>query len=170
MKALTSEQIRPHRMSSWDDVHCSDLAIAMPWPKKGCNVGTMVRVADAVDACFMLPKNSPTVNVLRKGSGNTLGAKSLKRIHFTPDGEWEGTWDRIIGVEIAHDSIPIDELDMMTSGDRTLIVLGHEVKGIPDEAIALMDEVVEIPMLGIGNSLNVVNAGVLVAYKVRGLL
>lgn len=52
----------------------------------------------------------------------------------------------------------------------TVAVLGHEQHGIPPEAIGLLDQVVEIPMVGHGASLNVAVAGSLVLYKLAGLL
>ena len=49
------------------------------------------------------------------------------------------------------------------------MLLGHERHGIPDEAWPLLDEVVEIPMIGQGASLNVAVAGSLVLYRLAGL-
>lgn len=53
---------------------------------------------------------------------------------------------------------------------RTIAVLGHEQAGIPPEAIDLLDEAVEIPMIGTGTSLNVAVAGSLVLYRLAGFL
>lgn len=47
------------------------------------------------------------------------------------------------------------------------MVLGHESDGIPDEALPLLDIIVEIPMVGTGLSLNVAVAGSLVLYRDR---
>lgn len=49
------------------------------------------------------------------------------------------------------------------------MVLGHERFGLPDEAWPLLDEVVGIPMVGRGASLNVAVAGSLVLYRLSGL-
>ena len=49
------------------------------------------------------------------------------------------------------------------------MLLGHEHHGVPDEAWPLLDEVVEIPMVGRGASLNVAVAGSLVLYRLAGL-
>jgi tRNA (guanosine-2'-O-)-methyltransferase len=51
-----------------------------------------------------------------------------------------------------------------------LIVLGHEQKGIPPEALDLLDACVEIPTAGTGASLNVAVAGSLALYRLAGLL
>jgi tRNA (guanosine-2'-O-)-methyltransferase len=55
-------------------------------------------------------------------------------------------------------------------GSVTEDVLGHERDGIPPDALDLLDEVVEIPMLGTGTTLNVAVAGSLVLYKLAGLV
>ncbi|WP_308283401.1 TrmH family RNA methyltransferase [Pseudonocardia nigra] len=50
------------------------------------------------------------------------------------------------------------------------MLLGHERDGVPPEALARTDQVVEIRMIGTGSSLNVAVAGSLVAYKLAGML
>ena len=49
------------------------------------------------------------------------------------------------------------------------MLLGHEGRGIPQEVLASADMCVEIPMRGVGQSLNVAVAGSLVAYRLAGL-
>ena len=49
------------------------------------------------------------------------------------------------------------------------MLLGHERHGVPPEAWPLIDEVVAIPMIGTGASLNVAVAGSLVVYRLAGL-
>lgn len=46
------------------------------------------------------------------------------------------------------------------------IVVGHEVEGISDEIMPLMDMAISIPMLGRANSLNVASAYGIIAYEV----
>lgn len=73
----------------------------------------------------------------------------------------------VLGVELADDATRLMNLQM--ARQRTVVVLGHEHHGIPDDAWDLLDEVVEIPMVGAGSSLNVAVAGSLVLYKLAGL-
>ena len=47
--------------------------------------------------------------------------------------------------------------------------VGHERTGVPGEAWTLIDQMVEIPMIGVGASLNVAVAGSLVLYRLTGL-
>ena len=73
----------------------------------------------------------------------------------------------IVAVELAEDATPLTRL--APARRKTVVVLGHEHEGVPPEAWALLDEVVEIPMVGRGASLNVAVAGSLVLYRLAGL-
>jgi tRNA G18 (ribose-2'-O)-methylase SpoU len=75
---------------------------------------------------------------------------------------------RIVGVELAEDATPLPRL--APARETTIVLLGHEHNGIPDEAWPLIDEVVEIPMVGRGASPNVAVAGSLVLYRLAGLV
>jgi tRNA G18 (ribose-2'-O)-methylase SpoU len=74
---------------------------------------------------------------------------------------------RIIGIELGEDAVELARVTPVTS--RTVVLLGNESSGLPDEAWCYLDEVVEIPMLGVGTSLNVAVAGSLALYKLAGL-
>jgi tRNA (guanosine-2'-O-)-methyltransferase len=73
----------------------------------------------------------------------------------------------VLGVELAEDAVRLADLPMARV--RTVAVLGHERTGIPAEALDLLHEAVEIPMIGAGASLNVAVAGSLVLYKLAGM-
>jgi tRNA (guanosine-2'-O-)-methyltransferase len=75
---------------------------------------------------------------------------------------------RIVGVELADEAVRL--ADLAPARRPTVMVLGHEQHGIPPEALDLLDECVEIPMVGTGSSLNVAVAGSLALYKLAGLL
>ncbi len=74
---------------------------------------------------------------------------------------------RFIGVELDEDSIPL--VQVRQARVKTNILLGHERSGLPAQVWPVLDQVVEIPMLGVGRSLNVAVAGSLVLYKLAGL-
>jgi tRNA (guanosine-2'-O-)-methyltransferase len=73
----------------------------------------------------------------------------------------------ILAVELAEDATPLPRL--AATRERTVVLLGHEHHGVPHEAWPLLDDVVEIPMVGRGASLNVAVAGSLVLYRLAGL-
>jgi tRNA (guanosine-2'-O-)-methyltransferase len=73
----------------------------------------------------------------------------------------------VLAVELAEDAIP---LTMLGAARRiTVILLGNEHDGVPHDVWPLIDRVVQIPMVGIGASLNVAVAGSLVLYRLAGL-
>lgn len=163
MTAKTRADLRLVRRQTQIQEH--NFRIASLWPKKKANLGTLIRTCDAVGAAAVIPYSAHCARDIKRG--NTIGLPNSP-IEWLYDDvfDWLARRDeRIIGVELAHEAIPIKEL---TPGLPAVIVLGHEVTGIPEQAWPYLDEIVEIPMVGVGNSLNVQVAGALAAYKVRG--
>lgn len=73
----------------------------------------------------------------------------------------------VLAVELAEDATPLTRLQ--PARERTVVLLGHERHGVPPEAWPLLHDVVEIPTVGRGASLNVAVAGSLVLYRLAGL-
>jgi tRNA (guanosine-2'-O-)-methyltransferase len=135
----------------------------------GVNLGTLLRTCDAVGACLAVPPFGWVDEALARG--NTLRVRSCVHrvgnpLRWLRDERAKGT--HVVGVELADESIRLG--DLPAARRRTVAVLGHEATGIPPEALDLLDTVVEIPMVGSGQSLNVAVAGSLVLYKLAGLL
>jgi tRNA (guanosine-2'-O-)-methyltransferase len=82
--------------------------------------------------------------------------------------EQRSAGSHILGVELADEAVRL--ADLPAARQRTIAVLGHERTGIPPEAIDLLDQAVEIPMIGSGASLNVAVAGSLMLYRLAGFL
>ncbi|HVV18741.1 MAG TPA: TrmH family RNA methyltransferase [Pseudonocardiaceae bacterium] len=149
---------------------CWDHLIAAPlWPMHGANLGTLLRTCDAVGACLALPRFPWVKQALARG--NTLRHRSC--VHHVGDplrwlAKQRAEQRRIVGVELADEAVRL--ADVRPARVPTVVVLGHEADGIPPEALDLLDEAVEIPMVGHGMSLNVAVAGSLVLYKLAGLL
>lgn len=74
---------------------------------------------------------------------------------------------RILAVELAEDATPLPRLQPARM--PTVILLGHERQGVPDDWVETADECVTIPMVGVGASLNVAVSGSLVLYRLAGL-
>ena len=90
---------------------------------------------------------------------------------------------KLIGMETTERSIPYTSaIYHDDNGDQhddnghtksgTVLVLGNEVTGVDPSVLEVLDEVVEVPMFGFKNSLNVAAAAPIVLYEVlrqRGL-
>lgn len=143
--------------------------IAAPlWASYEANLGTLLRTCDATGSCLAVRKGRSSHAAIEHG--NTLIRQPCIHTPTSPE-TWlqqqreAGNW--ILGVELADDATPLARLE---PADRpTTIVLGHEHWGVPDEARPYLDEVVEIPMIGTGSSLNLAVAGSLVLYRLAGL-
>ncbi|MFF5209012.1 TrmH family RNA methyltransferase [Streptosporangium sp. NPDC000396] len=143
------------------------LCVAPLWPMYGVNLGTLLRTCDAVGACMAVPRLPWVPEALKRG--NTLRGPAC--VHWVRDPsawltEQRSAGSHIIGVELAEEAVRLADLPMARR--PTVAVLGHERDGIPPEALDLLDAAVEIPMIGIGASLNVAVAGSLVLYKLAG--
>ena len=155
-------RIRQH--GCWDH-----LIVAPLWVAYEANLGTLLRTCDAVGACMAVPDSKHYRQALDRG--DTLVRRGC--VHWVKPtreawiAEQRGRGSTIVGVELAEDATPLTRLD--PARQRTVVLLGHEHFGLPDEAWPLIDEVVEIPMVGRGSSLNVAVAGSLVLYRLAGL-
>jgi tRNA G18 (ribose-2'-O)-methylase SpoU len=134
------------------------------------NVGAILRTADGagvskVYLCGYTPAPIDRFGRMRRDIGKVaLGAEDTV--------PWEQVTDitalihdlkregvRIVALEQDERSVPYTSL---TLDQPTAIILGEEVKGIPPSILDLCDLIVEIPMCGTKESLNVsVAAGVL---------
>ena len=155
---------RMRQHGCWDH-----LMMAPLWVAYQANLGTLLRTCDAVGACMAVPDSAHYRKAL--DHGDTLVRRP--HIHWVRRSKlrWveqrrAAGW-RILAVELADDAIPLPRLD--PAGDRTVVLLGHERHGVPEEAWPLLDDVVEIPMIGRGASLNAAVAGSLVLYRLAGL-
>jgi tRNA (guanosine-2'-O-)-methyltransferase len=149
---------------------CWDHLIVAPlWVAYDVNLGTLLRTCDAIGACMAVPNTPHYHRALAKG--DTLVRRPC--IHWVEP--WQEAWveaeqaagTRIVAVELTDDAVPLARLQ--PAPERTIVLLGHEHHGVPDAMLALADTCVEIPMHGIGHSLNVAVAGSLVAYRLAGL-
>ncbi len=71
---------------------------------------------------------------------------------------------RIIAVEQHRNSIPYTKAGKRK---KTALILGDEVRGLPESVLSRVDAIVEIPMRGAKESLNVAVAFGIVAYALR---
>jgi len=146
------------------------LIVAPLWVAYGANLGTLLRTCDAVGACLAVPWTPHYRDAL--ATGDTLGRRRPCLHWVAPsrevwlDEQHRAGW-RLVAVELADGATPLTRL--APARQPTVLLLGHEHQGIPDEVLAGVDECVQIPMVGCGASLNVAVAGSLVLYRLAGL-
>lgn len=140
------------------------------------NVGSILRTAECADVtkvylCGYTP--TPTDRFGRKQNDIAkvaLGAEDVvawEHCASTTDliHELHATGMSVIALEQDKRSVPYTDV---TLNRPTALVLGEEVHGIPDDVLTECDTVMEIPMRGTKESLNVsVAAGIAVFYLIE---
>ncbi len=135
--------------------------------RSGLNVGSIFRSADAfcveeIICCGITPC-PPHREVLKTALGATESVKwSAQESTAECLRALRNAGRRTVALEQAHGSTPVTSFHPQVP---LAIVLGNEVSGVSDEALAECDEVVEIVQGGTKHSLNVaVSAGIILHH------
>lgn len=78
--------------------------------------------------------------------------------HLREDG-WQ-----LVALELTPDAVA---LDAFSPSDKLCLLVGHEREGVSDQMLSLCDRVIQIPMLGRKESLNVAVAAGIALYRLR---
>ncbi|MBI5413682.1 RNA methyltransferase [Candidatus Peregrinibacteria bacterium] len=124
------------------------------------NVGAMFRTSDAalVEKVFLTgitPK--PPHKDIDKSALGAADVVPWQYVHSAVDviKNLKSHGIKIIALELTKQSVPYHE---MKYSFPVCLVVGNEVLGISDEVLNLCDFAIDIPMLGLANSLNVATA------------
>lgn len=140
------------------------------------NVGLVFRLCDCVnvEALWLTGitawpgvSERATNRILKTGVGGSLDVLPWARYDdAVPEvARLKATGWRVIAVEQGEGSVPWRQA---TYTLPLVLVFGHEREGVSDDLIALADEVAELPVRGITNSLNVALCASAVLYEVLG--
>ena len=146
-----------------------EIAVVLDNLRSMYNVGSIFRTADAfgvhtVHLCGTTP--APVDRFGRKVGGIAkvaLGGEESVSWEY-----WKGTKEcveelqkhgwQVVAVEQTERSVPLGEFE---AKEKTAYIFGAEVEGVTEELLEICDEIVEIPMRGAKESLNVsVTAGI----------
>jgi 23S rRNA (guanosine2251-2'-O)-methyltransferase len=133
------------------------------------NIGAVFRLADAVAAekvILCAGSETPPNHRIKKASINTTewvaweyfssAEEAIRDLRAKiPDLQ-------VLAVEQDERSVPYDSV---TYGFPVAIVVGHETDGVSKEVLALVDDIVELPMWGVNISLNVMVSLGIVLYE-----
>jgi 23S rRNA (guanosine2251-2'-O)-methyltransferase len=154
------------------------LTILLDNVRSAFNVGSIFRTADAC-GCQEVITTGITPHPFGSGSDKvfktSLGAcRIVPTRHFTLTTsaiealrEEHGTNAIcIMGMETTNKSICYTSMAYPQIGGGTVLILGNEVTGVDTEIMSRLDAVVEVPMFGQKNSLNVSACAPIVMYEV----
>jgi 23S rRNA (guanosine2251-2'-O)-methyltransferase len=148
------------------------------------NVGSIFRTADAagVEKIYLGGVTPAPVNILRQKdrqiAKTALGAQdsvAWEKIGHSPNvqptvklvKQLKDEGYKILAVEQDKKSIPYYKLKITQKDLKNLVlVFGYEIKGLPPAILKLADKILEIPMRGQKESLNVSVAFGIVVYSI----
>lgn len=133
------------------------------------NVGSFFRTADIFQVSHVYLTGYTAVPPRREISKTALGAEEwidwsyvqepLEVVTNLKQAGWH-----MVALEIADGSTDITEYD---APEKTCLILGHEVTGVPEKLLKQADSVVHIPMHGQKESLNVSVATGIALHELR---
>ena len=134
------------------------------------NIGSIFRLADAVAAkCVYLcgKTGTPPYHRISKAAVGTekwvpwqYASTAVEAIAKVKS---QKSKVKVVAVEQGKKSKDFREVDY---SEPIAFIVGHETSGVSKEALRLADEIVEIPMLGVNRSLNVMISLAIVLYRV----
>lgn len=161
----------------------TDIVLILHDIRSTYNVGSLLRTADGIGVSrIYFTGYTPYPQM----DGDTrlphISSKLTAQIHKTALGaehsqNWQYTNDiknllddlrtqnyKLLALEQSADSNKLPDYSPPT---KVAVLLGREVEGIDERLLALVDDVVEIPMFGSKESFNVVQAAAILLYHLR---
>ena len=124
------------------------------------NIGSIFRLADAVAASCVYHRIAKAAVGTEKWvpwQYASTAAEAVSSIKYLVSSI------KIIAIEQSKKSIDYRKADL---SEPVAFIVGHETTGVSKEALALADQIVELPMYGVNISLNVMVSLAIVLYKV----
>lgn len=139
-----------------------ELVLACPSFKSQVNLSRIVRLAGCVAAEKIIVCGSTKVDpkIARDGVQDVLVERRRTLLPVLKKLKQENY--RLVGLEQTDRSSRIFDYKFVR---RTALVIGHERLGITAEELAVVDDVIEIPVYGMPYSYNVVTATTMAVYE-----
>ena len=150
------------------------LIVVLDNVRSALNVGSLFRTADAT-GCTLIITVGITPHPLGSGA-DKLAKSALGAEYCVPSQHFERWMDvlgflqssypdyALIGMETTNISQDYTKVDYPVGG--VVLFLGNEVTGVDTDMLPLLDKVVEIPMFGLKNSLNIAACAPVVLYEI----
>ena len=136
--------------------------LACPSFKSSVNLSRIVRLAGCAAVQKVVACGSAKIDpvIARDGGDHVLVERRRTLTPVLKNLRQDGY--RLVGLEQTDRSHLIFDY---TFQRRTVLVIGHERFGMTDEELALMDDLIEIPVYGLPFSYNVVTATTMAVYE-----
>ena len=133
------------------------------------NIGSIFRLADAVAASkiYLCGQTvTPPYHRISKAAVGTEKWVPWEKVESVAEAvsivRSEESKCKVVAIEQSKKSIDYRKADF---SEPVAFIVGHETRGVSKEALALADEIVELPMYGVNRSLNVMVSLAIVLFK-----
>lgn len=156
---MNPEQIRHKVFSPLDQPR--ELVLACPAFKSSVNLSRIVRLAGCAAVERIVASGSGKIDATIARDGDHVPIERRRTLlpalkKLKQDGY------RLVGLEQTDRSVCIYDFKFPR---RTSLVIGHERHGMTEEELAVMDDLIEIPVFGLPYSYNVVTATTMAVYE-----
>ncbi|WP_130832778.1 tRNA (guanosine(18)-2'-O)-methyltransferase TrmH [[Erwinia] mediterraneensis] len=144
-----------------------DLTVCMEQVHKPHNVSAVIRTADAVgihEVHAVWPSQRMRTVVSSSAGSNSWVKVTTHRTIGEAVGHLKGQKMQVLATHLSAKAVDFREIDYT---QPTCILMGQEKTGITEEALALADQDIIIPMVGMVQSLNVSVASALILYEAQ---
>lgn len=131
------------------------------------NVGSILRTADGAGATkvyicgISAPTYHPSVQKTALGAQEIVDTEYFKNTKEAIEKVKDEGYT-VVGVELANNAIDYREYKYP---EKTALLMGHEVTGVSEEIQELCDDIIQMPMRGKKESLNVASSAAIVLYE-----
>ena len=131
------------------------------------NMGTIIRICDAVDAGLLISPECVDIyspKTVRSRMGSFFHTDIWENVDYAQLAGMKNDGFKIISGALSDNTVDYSACDY---GEKTVIVVGNEANGICDEVMAISDQLVKIPIWGRAESLNVGVSAAILLYEAK---
>ncbi len=155
------------RINQMLDNRQTDLTICLDKVHKTNNIAAVIRTADAV-GIHQVHAVWPDIEMRVSGntaSGSQQWVKTIKHYHMDEAAtQFKAQKMQILATNFSETAVDFREIDYTKP---TVIIMGNERDGVSEEGLAIADQHIIIPMIGMVQSLNVSVASALIMYEAQ---
>lgn len=158
---------RLHRMRTALARRQPDLTVATAGVHKEHNISAVVRTCDAVGVPEVHSMGQEGEVAIRRTASAGITRWVTVRHHETVTGGLTALREagfQLLAAHASADAVPFREVDYTRP---SAVILGRELEGMPEPAIAMADTHVSIPMAGLTESLNVSVAAAVILFEAQ---
>ena len=181
MLKLSTQEMHRLSVEEFREAEKLPLTVVLDNVRSQNNIGSVFRTADAFRVKHIALCGICSTPPHREIHKTALGAEESVEWSYHEDTTecikaLKGRGYRVYAIELAHDSVKLDELkieNLKSKEDETLklaIVFGNEIDGVQESVMELCDGFLEIPQSGTKHSLNVSCAAAIAIWEISKMM